>query len=201
MIKTFSRAASRKKYPSLPISKYRESVLTYPKVYKSYVFTLPSKSARGHAKSIALSIQRVMINMGYEHLIFMGDTTTPWLYKISDYIPTKAALDYLIENNITKTFNGGLIVNINELYPFIAHLFWLVRTNTVLPNVYGIDEWQNILVNICQYGNLHIDTLNKTADNLLHANISSSGLHARKGNTCTEPWGRGGKIEGRSVLV
>lgn len=201
MLTTLSRATCRKHYPSLPTSKYRQSVLTYPKIYGQYVFTLPSKSAQGHAKNIAIALQKLMVKMGYDKLVFMGDANTPWLYRTSDYKPAKAAVEYLASFNLSKTFDGGLVVNVDELYPFITHLFWLVRTNTVLPYVYGINEGQNILVNICQYGSLHIDALDKAADDLLQANIALAGLKEREGNTCLEPWGKRGKIIERQLTV
>lgn len=201
MLTTLSRKTCRKRYPSLPVSKYRQSVLTYPKVCRQYVYTLPSKSAGGHAKNIALSLQKLMVKMGYDMLVFMGDAAVPWLYRTSNYKPAKTAVEYLASFNLSKTFDGGLIVSVHELYPFITHLFWLVRTNTVLPYVYGINEGQNILVNICQHGSLHIDTLDKAADDLLQANIALAGLKEREGNTCLEPWGKRGKIIERQLTV
>lgn len=131
----------------------------------------------------------------------MGDSTTPWVFRHSDYKPAKEAVDYLIENKLTQTFNGGLLIGNNEMAIFIKHLFWLVRTSIVFAYVYGIDAGQNILVNICQHGIVHFYTLNKKTDGLFNRYLPLSGFQLRQGNNCYSSWQNKPAIKGRSLAV
>lgn len=166
-----------------------------------YVLTLSSKSAKGHAKNIALYLQKLLQGMGIGELVFMSDTTVALLNREVDYKPSKEAAEYLAANYVSKTFNGGLIAGTQYIYPFIQHLFWLVRTNSVAGYVYGIDFSQHIVVNICQYGNVHFDTLDEETDKLFNKSFPASGFIFREGSTCFSPWQKTGKIEGRSLIV
>lgn len=201
MITTIPRRKCRRLYPKLPISKYHGNQFIYPKIYKLYVLTLPSKSARGHAKNIALCLQKLLKGMGIDKLIFMGDIDAPWLYRNSDYKPAKEGVDYLTGIGLSKIFSGGLVVSLQDVYPFFQHLYWLIRTNTISWYVHGIDEKQSIIVNVCQHGGVHIDTLDEETNKLFNKSLPASGFIFRQENTCFDPWQKTVKIKGRSLIV
>ena len=201
MIRKIPRKKCLLQYPKMPWSiPYREKYV-FPKIYDEHVLTLLSKSAKTHAKNIAIALQILLQNMRYDKIIFLGDSTIPWLYRQSEYKPAKEGLDYLIANKLSKTFNGGLVVDTTDINPFLKHLYWLVRTNTVLAYVHGIDEGQHIIINVCQYGSIHFCTLDEETDKLFHRHLQSSGLQFREGGTCNSPWSKWGKIKGRTLLV
>lgn len=156
-------------YPILPLRHYDkkkdEDVFNYPKVFANYVLTLASKSFQGHQKLLGTQITFLTKSLGYDHLIFLGDIDLAWLRRIGTYETFQKELQYLVNNKIGKRFSGALRVDINELPIFIKHLSWLVRTNGVVQYVHFTDPGQNIVGDICQYGNVHISTKNKTADN------------------------------------
>jgi hypothetical protein len=79
----------------------------------------------------------------------------------------KNAITYLKNNTIGKKFNGALVIVQNDLPDFIKHLFWLTRTNTVGGYIHFLNEEQNIIGHICQYGNLHLDSMHKKNNMLL----------------------------------
>jgi hypothetical protein len=153
------------RYQTFPWRSYNsqkdEEVFFYPKVYKSCILTLPSKSFKGHAKALGTEVTKLAEALHTDTLLFLGDTETPWLYQDNDYKPVKEAQAYLIASKVGKRFNGALQVNTAELPTFIKHLAWLTRCNAALPCFYFIDERQTIVGSICQYGNLHLDTLNE----------------------------------------
>lgn len=201
MLRKIVRKKCLLQYPKIPTSIPYRAKYVFPKIYKEYVLTLPSKSAKTHARNIGIALQVLLRNMGIERLIFMGDSTLPWLYRQSDYKPAKEGEEYLIANKVNKTFNGGLMVDIDDINVFVKHLFWLVRTNTVLAYVHGIDEGQHIIVNVCQYGSIHSCALDEETDKLFLQHLPSSGLQFREGDTCNNPWGKRSKIKGRTLLV
>lgn len=201
MISAISRRKCRLLYPKLPVAKYRYNKLIYPRIYNQYVLTLPSKSAKGHAKNTGLSLQKLLMGMGIEKIVFMPEINVAWLHRDSDYKPAKEAVEYLIATGMSKTFNGGLLVSVQDIPVFLKHLYWLVRTNIVLAYVYGVDEAQHIVVNICKDGGVHFDTLDEETDKLFHLAFASSGFIFREGNTCFSPWQETSKIKGRTLIL
>jgi hypothetical protein len=78
-----------------------------------------------------------------------------------------------------------LQVETDQLPTFLIHLAWLVRTNAVLSYVHFIDPSQNVIGTICQYGNLHIYTLDEKANQLLKSLIEKSKFKHRTDSTCS----------------
>ena len=139
--------------------------------------------------------------MGYDHFIFLGDLDIPWLKRVNTHESFQAALQYLVHNKIGKRFNGALQVDRDELPTFIKNLTWLVRTNGVVQYVHFTDPGQNIVADICQYGNLHISTKNKTADDNLKDAIAKSSFTYLADTNCYNKFSKSGAIIGRTITV
>lgn len=201
MLIKINRQKAINNFPTLPLRHYDqekdEEVFSYPKVFANYVLTVPSKSYKGHIKLIATALVALMKGVGCDNLIFLGDEDTPWLRRLNTYENFKESLQYLVDNKIGKRFNGALQVHINEIPVFIKHLAWLVRTNGILPYVHFIDPNQNILGEICQYGNLHLSTMNKEADKYLEELISETDLELLTDKRCTNKFSKSSQIKGR----
>src|SRR6185369_6979154 len=106
-----------------------DEVFFYPKVFKSYVFTLDSRSLKGHTRLLAAEVANLTGTLGFEDLIFLGDNKNYWLTKLSlarhDYKLLEDALNYFISNKVGKRFNGALEVENAELSIFVKHFFCL----------------------------------------------------------------------------
>jgi len=174
--------------PIFPLRQYDkkkdEEVFSAPKVFANYVLTLLSKSYRVHQKLLGAQITLLAKNLGYNHLIFLGDVDIAWLKRLNTYESFQEALKYLVDNKISKRFNGALQVDIDELPIFIKNLTWLVRTNGVMQYVHFTDPGQNIVADICQYGNLHISTKNKAADKNFKEAIAKSNFRYLADTNC-----------------
>ncbi len=178
-----------------------EEVFLYPKVFKSYILTLTSKSFKGHITQLGIGLLKLTKQLGHDNLIFLGDTELAWLHQDNDYKPAKEAQQYLVENKIGNRFNGALQVEHSELVTFVKHLSWLTRCNASLPYFHFTDKGQNIIGNICKYGNLHLDTLNETTDKLLRAFVDESKFIYLEGNNCFNQFGKTSAIAGRRIIV
>ena len=200
---------SRKKclheYPVFPTRKYDyvkdEDVLFYPKSCSTQVLTLVSKTFKGHVTALAKELSRLVDYLGMENLIFLGDTTMPWLRQINDYKPVKKAQQYLRDSEIGDRFNGGLIVEKKALPVFIKHLCWLTRCNSALPYIHFTDQGMNFIVNICQYGNLHISSLNEQMSQRIEATLSETSFQVLRNGGCFNQFSKTGAIRGRSAQV
>ncbi len=186
------------KYPKFPVREYdyrkEEEEYFYPKVFKSYVFTLDSKSLKGHTKLLGEELNNLTKELGFENLIFLGDNKNYWLTKLSlerkDYKLLENALQYLIDNNVGKRFNGALEVENAKLSTFIKHLFCLIRCDASLPYFHFMDEEQNFVGSICQYGNFHFDTLNQKTDDRLKKTLAKSKFVNAGDKKCHSPFSK-----------
>ena len=193
------------KYPMLPLREYnykeQDYDFYYPKVFANYILTLNSKSYKRHMKLLGQELANLVTNLGDDKLIFLGDEKTPWLYRNHYYKPAKEGLQYLVDNKIGKRFNGALQVDLDELPIFINHLAWFVRSNAVLPYVHFIDLKQNIIGNICQYGNLHFSTVNKEIDSHFKKIMTKSKFEYLADGNCYNKFSKSGTIKGRQIIL
>ncbi|WP_158408810.1 hypothetical protein [Fibrella aestuarina] len=173
----------------------------YPNVFESYIFTIDSKSFKGHIKVLAAELARLTGELGYNKLVFLGDTEVAWLSQENRYDPVKKAQEYLEYNKVGKGFNGSILVEISEVILFIRHLSWMIRCNASLPCFYFIDGGQNLLGYICQYGNLHVSTLNKMTDNLIQDFLKVSSFRRLAVNNCYNRFGKTSAIPGRQTKI
>lgn len=205
MLIKIDRQEAINNFPILPLRHYDkkkdEEIFNGSKVFANYVLTLPSKSYRGHQKLLATQISLLAKNLGYDHLIFLGDIDIAWLRRLNTYENFQEALQYLVDNKVGKRFNGALQVNTGELPIFIKNLMWLVRTNGVVQYVHFTDPGQNIVADICQYGNLHISTKHKSADKNFKYAVAKSTFTYLTDTNCYNKFSKSGAIKGRTITV
>lgn len=192
-------------YQVFPLRGYNhekeEELYFYPKVFKSYILTIPSKTFKGHAKALGLELPRLAEALSADSLIFLGDTETPWLYQKNDYGPAIEAQQYLRDKKIGKGFNGALQVDKAELPTFTKHLARLIRCNAALPYFHFTNQEQNMVGSICQFGNLHLDTLDKPTDKTFKSFIESSNFEYGNIKSCNNGLGKRSAISGRKTIV
>ena len=205
MLIKIDRQEAIDKFPNFPLRHYNpkedEDVFNYPKVFANYVLTLPSKSYKGHIKILGTQLVSLSNSLGYDNFIFLGDEDIAWLRRLNTSENFQKALQYLVDSKINKRFNGALQVDTAEIPTFIKHLAWLVRTNGILPYVHFIDPGQNIIGNICQYGNLHISTKNKTADKKFKEVIAKSPFTYLTDGNCYNKFSKSSAVKGKTITV
>jgi hypothetical protein len=204
MLTKIRRQDCLNKYQIFPLRSYdykkEEDVCFYPKVFKDYILTAQSKSFKGHVKVLGQELDKLAKELHADSLVFLGDTETPWMYQFNDYKPVKEAHEYLVSKKIGKRFNGALLVDSSELPMFIKHLAWLTRCNAALPYFYFIDPERGILGSICQYGNLHLDTLNKRTDKIVRTFVDGSKFQYGDKDSCHNWFGKTSAIHGRRII-
>jgi len=201
MLKKISRHITLKEYPKFPQSNNLTEEFIYPKVLSSFILTLPARSVKGHVKKLSKELKKLCQSLNFPGLLFLGDTKTAWLYQNNGYKPAKDAYNFLKENNIGKRFNGGLQIDIGNLEIFFYHFIWLTRSNASLPYFYFSDVRQRFLGHICQYGNLHINILDKKINHNLKQAISITSLEYLEGTTCYNQFSNNSRIVGRKIIV
>ncbi len=142
--------------------------------------------------------------LNLEELIFLGDSTIEWLFRrndYDDYKPVKEAFEYLVASKVSKSFNGGFIVTIEELPIFFKHLFWLGRSNAVTSYVHFLNGDQSFVGSICQYGNIHFSTLNTSTDDKFRKFLSQSLFSELEYQGCYNQFSKSNAIKGRRTAV
>ena len=178
MIIKINRQKTINKFPKLPLRHYDtqldEDVFNNPKTFSNYVLTLPSKFLKRPNKLLGIQLVLLAKSLEFSDFTFLGDEDIPWLRRLHTYKEFQKDLQYLINYKIGKRFSGALQVSIREIPIFIKHLANLVQTNGILPYVHFIDPEQNIIGSICQYGNVHISTMNKKSDKELKSAVAKT---------------------------
>jgi len=205
MLIKVDRAEAINKFPLLPLRYYDkkkdEEVVHYPTVFANYVLTLPSKTYKEHQKLLGIQLTLLTKHLGYDHLLFLGDMDIPWLRQLNTDDTFQASLQYLVDHKIGKYFKGALQVDILELPTFIEHISWLVRTNGIVQYIYFTDPGQNMVANICQYGNLHISTKTEAANYLFKDILAKSEFSLLSDNTCMDRFSKKNGIKGRNTTM
>ncbi|WP_419700146.1 hypothetical protein [Mucilaginibacter sp. NFX135] len=192
MIKKIARKSFLEKYPNFPtVSPYRNRYF-FPETYDSYILYADAKSAVSLCRSLTKELSKLIQVLNFDHLSCLGDANIPWLFRDHDYKPVKEGLDYLVQKKVSKSFSGALKVDVVDLPDFLRHIFWLVRCNGVVFIPHFSDSEFNVLISICQYGNIHFSTLNKEADIVFNEAILQTELYIPDDNKC-----RGFKIAHR----
>lgn len=79
--------------------------------------------------------------------------------KFKPLINAYEQLEKIIGN---KTYNEAFNFDINNLHEFIEILFWITRCDmSVAEYIYIFDKNENIKINLCKYGNIHLSEFNK----------------------------------------
>jgi len=159
-----SRKVFLGKYPTFVHSKRNGDEYVGPEIFSSYILYIDAGSTQGKCNKLSRELAKLLTLLNYTEMNFLGESSIPWLYREHDYRPVKQALTYLSDNEISKSFNGAIKISIENLPEFIKSLFWLVRCNGVVMYVNFSDNGFNFTGSICQYGNLHISTLDEKTD-------------------------------------
>lgn len=201
MIRRTKRSVFFKQYPDFPKVDRRSGGFTFPKVFNTYNLHLPSKSVVGFSNRLGKELLLLTNHMGFNSLYFAGDSSTPWLSQKNSYKPAFNAIEYLSNLELTMSFNGALLLELNDLPEFIKHLFWLTRCNTSLPDFYFCDEKMSLLGHLCKYGNIHIYILAEEVEQNFEEALNSTNFEVLEGNTCFEQFSKSTRITGRQIVI
>jgi len=190
MLNLIDREKCLKKYKQFPVTWWNEKTEEldsfYPETYGGFVLTIPAQSFRGLTGKIGNELSNLAQILNTDSLIFLRAYDKPWRFQKSDYGPAIKALKYLKDNGVKSGFNGAIEVKKTELVNFGIHLAWMVRSVAALTEINFIDPHQNILASLCQYGNLHLYTMNKKTHLMLEKFVQKSNFEYLSENVCQE---------------
>ena len=98
-----------------------------------------------------------------------------------------------------KTFNEAFILDINSLPDFLEILFWTSRCDpSVAEFIFIFDQNENIQLNICKYGNIHLTQFNK--ENISDGKLKELDWRIIEGQEF-DNFTETGKIQGRQLNI
>ena len=77
----------------------------------------------------------------------------------------------------------------------------MVRCNAVLADIYFTDPGQNIIGDLCKYGNLHLQVKTKAADINCKSIIAESKFEFLTDGNCHNKFSKSGAIAGRQIII
>ncbi|RYD52359.1 MAG: hypothetical protein EOP52_09355 [Sphingobacteriales bacterium] len=168
-MQTITRAEAYEQFPLLPSFSYDEpsdtDLVSFPDPVRTEILEISAAhSAEDRFAQLAAVLTTLTQQVGAEALLFMGASETPWRYQPNPFEPAKAADAFLKARQLSKTFNGGVLLQRSELPQWVPQLLWLIVSNASFPELYFIDPDQQLLGTFCRYGNLHLYLLQATAD-------------------------------------
>lgn len=180
MIKQIKRKKCLAKYPIFPLRTYNEDIedydYFYPDTFSSYILILKSKSYKKLLNNLGKELSDLCTGLKSGCLIFMGDEKLAWRFREGKYKNFKKGMEYFASEGIKKTFSGGVAVGADDMVEFVKYLTDLTAVNGLIQYVHFIDESQNIIGSICNYGDIHITTMNKNGDELFIQAVSNTKL-------------------------
>jgi len=188
-------------YPKFPTTDEYRNKFYYPDVFKGYTLTVTAASIHQQIKQVAIGLITIAESINIDTLIFLGDTTTALRYQDNEYKPVKDSLLFLKNNKIGKRYNGAMEIAVTELPVFLKHIFWLTRCNTAFPKVHFMDKEQRIVGDICKYGNLHLQTIDKKTDKIVSAIISTRNFSQVDERGCYNHFSTSSAIKGRKTIA
>jgi hypothetical protein len=185
MLKKISREECLKKYPVFPLRFYDEVAdeedFFYPKVISGKWMGLGVDNDETFPAILARELAILLSSLGIEYIIFLGDTEQSWIFKMSlkrkESLTCSKAIGYFIKHHIDTTFNGGVIVDKEELEPFLNHFYTLVVCGGPLPYFHFIDNNKLFLGTIHYSGQIRIHRFNKRANQLFERQIAYTKFH------------------------
>ncbi|QNN44229.1 hypothetical protein [Pedobacter roseus] len=178
MIKQIKRKKCLAKYPIFPLRTYNEDIedydYFYPDTFSSYILILKSKSYKKLLNNLGKQLSDLCAGLKSGSLIFLGDEKLAWRFREGKYKNFKKGMEYFANQGIKKTFSGGLAVGTDDMVEFVKYLTDLTAVNGFIQYVHFINESQNIIGSICNYGDIHITTMNKDGNELLIQAVSNT---------------------------
>jgi hypothetical protein len=188
-----NREKCLREYKNFPTTDNLGEEAFFPEVYKRYFLSVAKEPKTRYIGKMSVAVAGLIRELGYGALIFIGDGKRPWLHRYQQSACISKSIDEAIQyfktNQLGKRFNGALKVNTSELSEFVRHTYWLTSPNAALSIFHFMDEGQNILGNICQYGIIHFYTLNSVADDLFNKIVNDKPTFLFR-TECHTPYGK-----------
>lgn len=177
-----SRAICLAEYPVFPLRDYDEindeDSYFYPKVISGNWFCLSISSDEDLASLLADELEKLLLGVGIDQLIFLGDTEQSWISKLAsertDFNAISDAVSYFQSIGADTSFNGAFSVSKSEFRTFLAHFYMLVQCDASLPYFYFIDNKKQYLGTIHYSGQVRIDSFDEQAAKMLDEMLSKS---------------------------
>jgi len=178
VIRQIKRKKCLETYPIFPQRTYNEDIedydYFYPDTFASYTLILKSKSYKKLLNNLGKELFNLCVRLKSKRFIFLGDEKLAWKFRDGKYKNFNKGMSYLANEGIKKTFSGALVVGGENMVEFVKHLTNLTAVNGLIQYVHFIDESQQIIGSICQYGDIHITTMNEDGDKLFIKAISNT---------------------------
>lgn len=119
-------------------------------------------------KNLINEVVKLINLLKLDDIIFLDAINKPWINKHTskrkDYKPLIKTLEYFKSKKIYGNFNGGILVENDDLKEFLFHFFRITVCDSGFFHFHFMDKSQKIIFYLHYSGELKILTLNKKID-------------------------------------
>lgn len=144
--------------------------------YSTFALCTDTDNMTDIPAKLSANLKQLMQDLNQKQAIFILEFNTPWDFQHNDFPKVKIALSYLYSLGMSKDFSGGFIVETDDIETFFSHIFWLIRCNAGMPDLYFSGENIPIIISCDRFGNLLCDSYNQNFESQFKKKATSSGF-------------------------
>ena len=169
--------------------------------HSGVVAELDVSSFEAFIENIGNRLNQLSLELGWDSIMVISNTRTPYLGQENSYQPVKMAFEKLIALGMTRTSTQAVLLNRNTAVEFFGSIFWIVRGNISTPEISFTSKNSHIIGTLCKHGNIHFDCYEKSAAVLLLKALSKANFVKVPNGICEERFSKSSRIEARKLKL
>lgn len=171
------------------------------KFYKSIIGELETATFTDFTERIGKSLSNLSVELGWENIVLISNSRTPYLAQDNSYKPVKEAVRTLTKMGIRKTTSEAIKVSEETIEDLFAAIFWIVRCNASSPGICFSSASSKTVGTLCKYGNIHFDCYDRSEAIKIQQAFLIAGFKEAANGVCIEKYSDQNAISGREIVL
>jgi len=160
-----------------------------------------SASFEDFARSIAAPTAALFERLGWNRVLMIGFSRTPYLDQHNDAPDIAAAEDRLLAAGLSRDYEGAISADPSSAAKFLADYFWIARCNAGAPYLYVSAPGASTLLVPCKYANYHVETYTGEDAPEIEAALRQAGFTLAPDGICDDRFSDTGAIPDRKLPI
>ena len=160
-----------------------------------------SASFEEFVSSVAVPTGALFDLLGWDRVMMIGFTRTPYLDQDNDAAQVAAAENRLLATGLTRDYSGAMSADPESAAKFLAEYFWIARCNASAPYLWVSAPGASTLLMPCQYANYHVETYTSGDAREIEAALQQAGFTLAPDGICEERFSDSGAIADRKLQI
>jgi len=165
------------------------------------VAEFPSASFDEFVGSVALRTATLFERLGWDRVMMIGFTRTPYLDQGNDAAEVAAAENRLLAMGLSRDYSDAISADPESAAEFLSDYFWIARCNASAPYLYVSAPDAPTLLVPCKHGNYHVETYDGREASAIETALRQAGFTLAPDGICEERFSESGEIPGRKLQI